>query len=172
VLDRGSARSASTETTNASLVPFPLSARAGSAGLPGECPPVVQASQSRSLSYDPPMDQVRYGRENFGTVTTNLFAFDGVVLEIFGLTQAFGVSQLSQRFHRDLMTIAIEEPDRKGARRVEIKAGGSGCEFKIANQEQAVIDFPRTRSRSAAGRLTAHSQQAPTAHGSRCRWVT
>lgn len=87
------------------------------------------------------MDQVRYSRENFGTVNENLFIFDGVVLEIFGLTQAFGVSQLSQRFHRDLMTITIEEPDRKGARKVEINAGESGCQFNIAEQDRPVIDF-------------------------------
>jgi hypothetical protein len=87
------------------------------------------------------VDQVRYSRENFGVVTENLLIFDGVVLEIFGLTQTLGVSQLSQRFHRDLMTISIEEPDRKGDRKVEINTGGSALKLNIAEQDRSVIEF-------------------------------
>lgn len=50
------------------------------------------------------------------------------------------------------MTITIEEPDRKGARTVEIKAGGSGCQFSIAEQEGPVIDFlERVRAVLPAG---------------------
>lgn len=65
-----------------------------------------------------------------------------MVLEIFGLTQVFGANHVSVRFHRDLMTITIEEPDRKGARKVEINAGGLGpCEFVFADQDRSVIDF-------------------------------
>lgn len=40
------------------------------------------------------------------------------------------------------MTITIEEPDRKGARKVEINAGGLGpCKFVFADQDRSVIDF-------------------------------
>lgn len=65
-----------------------------------------------------------------------------MILEIFGLTQVFGASHLGVRFHRDLMTITIEEPDRKGARKVELNAGGLGpCKFVFAEQDRAVIEF-------------------------------
>lgn len=87
------------------------------------------------------VDQIRYTRKDFGTVMENLFTFDGVVLEIFGLTQYTGGSQQGQRFHRDLMTITIEEPNRKGARRVRIDTAGAQAQFDIAEQDQAVLDF-------------------------------
>lgn len=90
------------------------------------------------------MDQIRYSHKDFGVISENLFTFDGVVLEIFGFTQGSpsGVTQLNQRFHRDLMTIIIEEPDRKGARKVEIKAGGpEQYTFKVPEQDRPVIDF-------------------------------
>ena len=88
------------------------------------------------------MDQIRYSHKDFGTISENLFTFDGVVLEIFGLTQT--TSGAHQRFHRDLMTITIEEPNRKGARKVEIYAGTRGvgqCMFMIDEQDRPVIDF-------------------------------
>lgn len=88
------------------------------------------------------MDQVRYSHTDFGTTSENLFTFDGVVLEIFGLTQT--TSGAHQRFHRDLMTINIDEPNRKGARKVEIYAGARGvgqCMFMVAEQDRPVIDF-------------------------------
>jgi|SRR5215211_3247531 len=88
------------------------------------------------------MDQVRVSRKSFGTTSEILFTFDGVVLEIFGLTQVFGVNQLNLRFHRDVTTIAIEEPDRKGSRKVVINAGGSGpCQFTFGDDDRPVIDF-------------------------------
>ena len=90
---------------------------------------------------DPTMDQIRYSRKDFGTIMENLFTFDGVVLEIFGLTQYTGGSQQGQRFHRDLMTITIEPPDRKGARKVRIDTAGARAEFNIAEQDRPVIDF-------------------------------
>jgi hypothetical protein len=65
-----------------------------------------------------------------------------VVLEVFGLTQVFGANHLSVRFHRDLMAITVGEPDRKGARKVEINAGGLGSyKFMITEQDRPVIDF-------------------------------
>lgn len=88
------------------------------------------------------MDQVRYRHSEFGVVSENLFSFDGEVLEIFGLTQTS--SGAHQRFHRDLLTINIEEPDRGGARKVEIYAGTRGvgqCMFKIVEQDRPVLDF-------------------------------
>jgi hypothetical protein len=90
---------------------------------------------------DPTIDQVRYSRKDFGTIMENLFTFDGVVLEIFGLTQYTGGSQQGQRFHRDLMRITIEQPDRKGARKVRIDTAGARAEFNIAEQDRHVIDF-------------------------------
>lgn len=87
------------------------------------------------------MDQVLYSRRDFGTVMENLFTFDGVVLEIFGLTQYTGGSQQGQRFHRDLMSITIAEPDRKGARKVRIDTAGAQAQFNIADQDRPVIDF-------------------------------
>ena len=88
------------------------------------------------------MDQVRFSRKNFGATSETLLAFDGVVLEIFGLSQVFGVNQLNLRFHRDLMTITIEEPDRKGSRKVVITAGGSGpCQFTLGDDDRPVLDF-------------------------------
>jgi len=89
------------------------------------------------------MDQIRYSRDaGFGTVNENLFVFDGVVLEIFGLTSSPAGAPLSQRFHRDLMTITIDDPDRKGKRKVAINAGALGaCKFEIAEQDRPVIDF-------------------------------
>jgi hypothetical protein len=99
------------------------------------------------------VDQVRHK----GPHSETLFIFDGVVLEIFGLTQVFGANHLSLRFHRDLMTITIEEPDRKGGRKVEINAGGLGpVKFAFAEQDQPVIDFlERVRRSTAHGRLAA-----------------
>jgi hypothetical protein len=88
------------------------------------------------------MDQVRYSHQELGFASETLFTFDGVVLEIFGLSQTS--SGAHQRFHRDLMTINIGEPDGKGARKVAIYAGTRGlgqCMFKIAEQDRHVIDF-------------------------------
>jgi hypothetical protein len=91
-----------------------------------------------TLVYDPAVDQVRHK----GPHSETLFIFDGVILEVFGLTQVFGANHLSLRFHRDLMTISIEEPDRKGGRKVEINAGGLGpVKFAFTEQDQPVIDF-------------------------------
>ena len=55
--------------------------------------------------------------------------------------QVLGVSQLGQRFHRDLMAITIEEPDRKGSRNVQIDAGGSACQFQVGDQDRPVVEF-------------------------------
>lgn len=68
------------------------------------------------------MDQVLYSRKEFGTVMKNL-------------------SQQGQRFHRDLMSITIEEPDRKGARKVRIDTEGAQAQFNLAEQDRPVIDF-------------------------------
>ena len=88
------------------------------------------------------MDQVRFSRKSFGTTSETLLTFDGVVLEIFGLSQVFGVNHLNLRFHRDLMTITIDQPDRKGSRKVVINSGGTGpCQFVFEHGDQAVIDF-------------------------------
>ncbi len=83
-------------------------------------------------------DQIRYD----GPRSEMLFVFDGEILEIFGLTQVFGANQLSVRFHRDLMTLTVEQPDRHGNHMVEIRAGGLGaCKFEIVDGNQPVIDF-------------------------------
>jgi hypothetical protein len=74
-------------------------------------------------------------------VFENLFTFDGIVLEIFGPMQTLGVTQLGQRFHRDLMSITIGDPDRKGARTVEIDAGGQSCQFQLGEDDQPVVEF-------------------------------
>ena len=88
------------------------------------------------------MDQVRFSRKSFGTTSETLLTFDGVVLEIFGLSQVFGVNHLNLRFHRDLMTISIEEPDRKGSRKVVINAGGIGpCQFVLGHADGPVVEF-------------------------------
>ena len=88
------------------------------------------------------MDQVRLSRKSLGTTSEALLTFDGVVLEIFGLFQVFGVNHLNLRFHRDLMTISIEEPDRKGSRKVVINAGGTGpCQFNLGRDDGPVVDF-------------------------------
>ena len=71
----------------------------------------------------------------------NLFTFDGVVLEIFGLTQTQSGSQQGQRFHRELMAITIEEPNRKGDRTVRIDTAGAVCQFKVNEEDRPVIDF-------------------------------
>lgn len=88
------------------------------------------------------MDQVRFTRTSFGATSETLLTFDGVILEIFGLSQVLGVNHLSLRFHRDLMTITIGEPDRKGSRKVVINAGGAGpFQFTFSDEDRPVIDF-------------------------------
>jgi len=88
------------------------------------------------------MDQVRFRRTSFGTTSETLLTFDGVVLEIFGLSQVLGVNHLNLRFHRELMTITIDEPDRKGSRKVVINAGGAGPTlFTFGENDRPVIDF-------------------------------
>jgi hypothetical protein len=89
----------------------------------------------------PTTDQVLYSRKEFGVVSQNLLTFDGVVLEIFGLTQTSSGSQQGQRFHRDLMAITIDPPDRKGKRRVRINTAGASCQLDVADEDRAVIDF-------------------------------
>jgi hypothetical protein len=98
--------------------------------------------EARPISHDPAMDQARFSRKNFGTMTETLLTYDGMVLEIFGPTQVFGTTHLNLRFHRDLMTITIDQPDRKGSRKVVINSGGTGpCQFVFEHGDQAVIDF-------------------------------
>ena len=88
------------------------------------------------------MDQVRVSRTSFGTTTETLFTFDGVILEIFGPTQVLGVNHLNLRFHRDVTTIAIDEPDRKGNRKVVITAGGGvPCQFVFGDEDRPAIEF-------------------------------
>jgi hypothetical protein len=88
------------------------------------------------------MDQVRFSRRSFGTTSETLLTFDGVILEIFGLTQVFGANHLNLRFHRDVTTITIGEPDRKGSRKVVINAGGTGpCQFVFGDDDRPVIAF-------------------------------
>jgi hypothetical protein len=89
----------------------------------------------------PAVDQVLYRRTEFGVVVQNLFTFDGTVLEIFGQTQTSSGSQQGQRFHRDLMTLTIGEPDRKGDRKVKINTAGALCQFNVADQDRTVLDF-------------------------------
>jgi hypothetical protein len=91
-----------------------------------------------------PADQIRYssylGNEFLAT-------FDGVVLEIFGPTGEMGASRETMRFHRDLMTITIEAPNRKGLLTIEIYAGASpsrsvpSCQVRIREQDRAVVEF-------------------------------
>ncbi len=98
------------------------------------------------------MDQVRYTRSSFGSTSETLFTFDGVILEIFGLTQVLGVNHPSVRFHRDLMTITIDAPDRKASRNVTIAADGTvQCQFTFGDDDRPVIDFlERVRATIAA----------------------
>lgn len=71
--------------------------------------------------------------------------FDGQVLEVFGAEKM--AAPTSDRFLRGLMTITIDEPDRKGARLVTIYAGeGPGRRvprsmLSIAAQDREVIEF-------------------------------
>lgn len=99
------------------------------------------AARPRPVALRTTTDQVLYSRKEFSVVVENLLTFDGVVLEIFGLTQTSSGSQQGQRFHRNLMTIIIEEPDRKGDRRVKINTAGALCQFDVADQERPVIEF-------------------------------
>ena len=90
------------------------------------------------------IEQIRYS-STFGNEF--LATFDGVILEIFGPTAEMGSSPESRRFHRDLMSITMGEPDRKGNLIVEIYAGPSpsrsvpSCQVRVTEQDQAVIDF-------------------------------
>jgi hypothetical protein len=86
-------------------------------------------------------DTVLHRRREFGTVVENLLTFDGVVLEIFGLTQTSSGSQQGQRFHRALMRIEIESPDRKGNCKVKINTAGALCQFNVAEQDRPVLEF-------------------------------
>jgi hypothetical protein len=86
-------------------------------------------------------DQVMHRRREFGVVVENLLTFDGVVLEIFGLTQTASGSQQGQRFHRDLMSIDIDHADRKGNRKVKIGTAGALCQFHVAEQDRPVVEF-------------------------------
>jgi hypothetical protein len=88
------------------------------------------------------MDQIRFSTTIDGEF---LATFDGVVLDLFG-ADVPGAGA-NERFHRDLMTITIDEPDRKGTRKLVIHAGaGPGRKVPsryllIAEQDRAVIDF-------------------------------
>lgn len=88
------------------------------------------------------MDQIRFSSTLGGEF---LATFDGVVLDIFGADVAGNWE--SGRFHRDLMTITIDEPDRKGTRTVVIYAGAvpgrkvPSRYISIAEQDRPVIDF-------------------------------
>ena len=74
-----------------------------------------------------------------------LATFDDPILEVFG--SEIGSTWPSQRFHRDHMTIVIDEPDRKGTRKVHVYAGRTPSRavpaglFRVAAQDRAVIDF-------------------------------
>jgi hypothetical protein len=74
-----------------------------------------------------------------------LATFDGVLLDLFGADVPG--QPASERFHRDLMTITIDEPDRKGNRKVVIYAGpGPGRKVPsryilVAAQDRHVIEF-------------------------------
>lgn len=88
------------------------------------------------------MDQVRFTSTFGGEFAA---VFDGEVLEIFGADKM--AAPPSDRFLRGLMTITIDEPDRKGARVVVIYAGaGPGlkvprCTLSVAEQDLPVIEF-------------------------------
>ena len=88
------------------------------------------------------MDQIRFRTTIEGEF---LATFDGVVLDLFG-ADVPGAGA-NERFHRDLMTITIDEPDRKGTRKLVIYAGeGPGRKVPsryllIGEQDRAVIDF-------------------------------
>jgi hypothetical protein len=92
----------------------------------------------------PTVDQIRYS-----SYLGNAFlaTFDGVILEIFGPTGEMGASSETMRFHRNLMTITIEAPNRKGLLTIEIYAGASpsrsvpSCQVRIREQDRAVIEF-------------------------------
>jgi hypothetical protein len=92
----------------------------------------------------PTIDRIRY-TSNLGNEF--LATFDGVVLEIFGPTGEMGSSPESRRFHRDLMSISMEEPDRKGNLIVEVYAGDSpsrsvpSCQVRITEHDRDVIEF-------------------------------
>ena len=74
-----------------------------------------------------------------------LATFDGLVLDLYGADVPG--QGASARFHRDLMTITIDDPDRKGNRRVAIYAGtGPGRKvpsryLSVAEGDLAVIEF-------------------------------
>ena len=90
------------------------------------------------------MDEIRYSSDLGNEF---LATFDGVVLEIFGPTQETGVSRETMRFHRELMSLTIGAPDRKGHLKVDIYAGPSpsrsvpSCQVRITAQDRPVIEF-------------------------------
>ena len=87
-------------------------------------------------------DQIRFDSTSGGQF---LATFDGVVLELFGADVPG--QGASGRFHRYLMSITIDEPDRKGDRRVVIYAGTSPSRkapsryLSLAAENRAVIEF-------------------------------
>src|SRR5215207_777282 len=90
------------------------------------------------------MEQIRY-TSNLGSEF--LATFDGAVLEIFGPTDEHGSSPESQRYHRDLMSVEIEEPDRKGNLKIAVYAGSApsrrvpSMQVRINEQDRQVLDF-------------------------------
>jgi hypothetical protein len=106
--------------------------------------PAQPTAPAAGRAAPPAVDQVRYS-SYFGNEF--LATFDGVVLEIFGPTQETGVSRETMRFHRNLMAITIEAPDRKGHLTVEIHAGPSpsrsvpSCQVRITAEDRPVIEF-------------------------------
>jgi len=90
------------------------------------------------------VDHIRYS-SYFGNEF--LATFDGVILEIFGPTAEMGASRETMRFHRDLMTVTMEAPNRKGLLTIEVYAGPSAsrsvpsCQVRIREQDRAVIEF-------------------------------
>ena len=98
---------------------------------------------------------VRLRRTSFGTTSETLFTFARPrSARSSGSTQIFGANHLNLRFHRDLTTITIESPDRKGSRKVVITAGGNGqCQFTVGEDDQHVVEFlERVRGALPAGR--------------------
>lgn len=88
---------------------------------------------------DSSIDQIEFGGKFVAR-------FDGEVLEIFG---PLGQFREDWRFHRALMRIYIEEPDKKGIVKLEIypvggadtRWRGQPCTLKIPEQLSSVIEF-------------------------------
>ena len=92
------------------------------------------------------VDRIRFTSTLGGRIVV---VFDGEVLEIFGPTGETSRDGDSWRFHRDLMGIKMEQPDRKGNLTVEVYPDpgprpswrGPVCKVRVSAQDRAVVEF-------------------------------